>query len=89
MAKTAAQHQAAIADFGVDWEKLMGLNWMEFFAFVRALIDAFRSNAPTPIGGGPAADPSRCAADCKAHFECIQAVAACGVQCCGGEVHHG
>lgn len=78
MAKTKEEHKAILDNYGVDWEKLMALNWLEFFAFIRSLIDAFRS-APRPIG----ATAAQCAADCKAHFECIQAVAACGIDCCG------
>lgn len=79
-AKTTAEHKAALAEFGVDWDKIMALNWMQFFAFIRSLIDAFRSKTPPVFGAGHAG----CAADCKAHFECIAAVAACGVECCNG-----
>lgn len=76
----AAKATADKFGLGLDWDKLINLSWLEFFAFIRSLWDAF-SNRPQPLLA-KGADAATCATTCKEHFELIQAVASCGVDCC-------
>ncbi len=87
MSKTSAE--SLLSDLGVtiDWTKV---NWGNIWAIVQALL-AILVGQPTPPPGptpvmkaGAKCDPATC--DClKAHFDCIEAIAACGSQCCAGQ----
>jgi hypothetical protein len=86
MAHDAKTHATAA---GLPWDQivqyLLSLNWIEFYAFIRQLLDIFRGKKQPQFSHQPGTGCGPEQVDCaKEHFKTIQAVAACGEQCCTG-----
>ncbi len=78
----AVATKAGIENVEDLFQKLLTLNWTDFFAFVGGLIAAFRSKPKPMMAKGASAHD--CAAACKAHFDAITELSECGAQCCDG-----
>jgi len=79
--KTEAELKAAAAAAGIDWATLIQFLTTQGLPFIMALIQIFAKKPPVTKAVA-SCTPEELAADLKAHFDCIAAVAKCGADCC-------
>ncbi len=82
MSKKAAEEclkSVGIDPKGIDWSKI---NWTKIFEIIKAVISLFGSAPQAQRAIDESADGCTLESCCKAHFEAIGELAACGAACC-------